>query len=230
MGDGMVGTKNFKFNMGGGEVLVDGSLSLRGKPAFQAGISMSGLDLKRVLRNSLEGYLSIQRTISSYGFNPVKFIDGLDGKGIVIIQNLKIPNFDLLNVSSNIIQNGIKEGKDYKKDIAKNSIIFPKVTGNLLLINGLLNGDATFSRELVSGSVEYEYKLFEGFLTKLSGSFASMIVRKKFEEPFVIYTPIACSGIITAPQCMAKWEQFDKVVEDAINLKKKEEEEEEDIS
>jgi hypothetical protein len=29
---------------------------------------------------------------------------------------------------------------------------------------------------------------------------------------------------------MAKWEQFDKVVEDAINLKKKEDEEEEDIS
>ena len=230
MGDGMISTKNFKFNMKGGEVLTDGSLSLRGKPAFQAGISMSGLDLKQVLGNSLEGYLSIQGTISSYGFNPVKFIDELDGKGIVIIQNLKIPNFDLLNVSSNIIQNGIKEGKDYKKDIAKNSIIFPKVTGNLLLINGLLNGDATFSRELVSGSVEYEYKLFEGFLTKLSGSFASMMVRKKFEEPFVIYTPIACSGIITAPQCMAKWEQFDKVVEDAINLKKKEEEEEEDIA
>ena len=82
----------------------------------------------------------------------------------------------------------------------------------LLLTTAFAKGDIKFSRELVSGSAEYEYDIFNKNVKSLSGSFAVMGKRTTEEEPFAFYVPFACSGKSVMPKCIIDWKQLEEMI------------------
>lgn len=214
--DGVINSEKLKFVYKNGKLDVNVALSLRGRPEIQMAFAGSGLDMDSLLNSPLDGYVSFQCNLKSFGFNPVKFISNASGKGKVIVQNLKIPNFDLLNMSKDVMVNGVRK-IDYKKVVSSNNLFFSKGEGNLLIEGGIIKSDIAFSRELVSGSAEFEYNFMSKVLRKMSGSFVAMMVRKPLEQPFPIYIPFACNGDPERPDCMIDWRQLDETVTKYVN-------------
>ena len=212
MSDGILNTEYLNFLFKNGKIDINSAISLQGRPEFQIAFAASGLNIDELLNSPLDGYASFQCSFKSFGFNPVKMMRNLNGNGKIIIQNLKIPNFDLLNMSKDVMINGVRRGVNYKNVISKNPLFFAKSEGNLLLENGILKADIVSSRELVSLSAEFEYDIFTHLVNKLSGSFATMMVRKPLEKPFAIYIPFACSGHPETAECMIDWKQLDETI------------------
>ena len=169
--------------------------------------------MHQLLNTPYNGYISAQIAGKTLGFNPVKWINNFSGNGKIIVQNLQIPHFDLLNLSKNIIQNGINKDINYNEIVNNQSLYFKQAEGNLLIENGIIRGDLTMSRELVSGSLEYEYLYTQNILKKLSGSFATMMAKERLSTPFPIYLPVACNGFLNNPQCLVDWKQLDETIE-----------------
>ena len=112
-----------------------------------------------------------------------------------------------------IIQNGINKEVNYGEIINNKALYFQQAEGNLLIENGAIRGDLTMVRELVSGSIEYEYLYSSNILRKLSGSFATMMTKERLSTPFPIYLPVACNGQIEHPECLVDWKQLEEAFE-----------------
>ena len=211
--DGEITTNNFSFDIASGNVKTNAEILLQGRPEMSFAFAISGIDMQQLLQTPSNGYISAQIIGKSLGFNPVKLINNFSGNGKIIIQNLKIPHFDLLNFSQNIIQNGINKEVNYGEIINNKALYFQQAEGNLLIENGAIRGDLTMARELVSGSIEYEYLYSSNILRKLSGSFATMMTKEKLSTPFPIYLPVACNGQIEHPECLVDWKQLEEAFE-----------------
>ena len=212
MNDGIIKSNNFTFRYKDGDVVANMVLAMQGRPDLKLGFSVSGININDIIQSPLNGYVSLQFNCKTYGFNPVQFIKKINGKGKFVIQNIKIPHFDLLNTSNEIIKHGIGQDVDYYGMILNKPLLFNIGEGNLFLENGIVKGNISLSRELVSGSANFEYNLYSKTLNKLASSFAMMMVRKRFETPFPIYITIACSGKVVSPECLFNWEQLKSLV------------------
>lgn len=210
--NGVIKTDGLLFKYCGGEIVTNMVMSLQGQPELNFAFSGSGLSMNDLVKSPLDGYISFQCNLKTFGFNPVKFVQGVSGNGRFILQNITIPKFDLLHMSSEIITNGIRNDYDYKNLVSKSSLSFAKGEGNLFLENGILKGDLSLARELVSGSVIFEYGIFTKILRQISGSFAVMMAKKRLSTPFPIYIPFACNGSTEKPDCVVNWEQLDDVL------------------
>ncbi len=210
--DGIVESNNLTFKYGNGEVISNAIFSLQGRPELKLGFSLSGVNINNIVSSPLDGHVSLQFNCNTYGFNPVQFFKKMSGKGRFVVQNIKIPHFDLLNMSNDVIKHGIKQDINYYDVISNKSLYFKTGTGNLLLDNGVIKGDISMMRELVSGSAEFEYNLYTETINKLASSFAVMMARKRFETPFPVYIAIACNGESTNPKCLFNWEQLKYVL------------------
>ena len=210
--NGVIKTEGLLFKYCGGEIVTNMVMSLQGQPELKLAFSGSGLLINDLIKSPLDGYVSFQCNLKTFGFNPIKFVQGFSGNGRFIVQNITIPKFNLLNMSSEIITNGIRNNYDYKNLVSKSSLSFAKGEGNLFLENGILKGDLSLSRELVSGSVIFEYGIFTKILRQISGSFAVMMAKKRLSTPFPIYIPFACNGNTEKPDCVVNWEQLDDVL------------------
>lgn len=210
--DGVFESKDFQFKYGNGDIFSNITLSLQNTPDLQIGLAASGINIDYLIDTPLDGYVSNQCKLTARGFNPYLFIHDMKGKCTMIVQNLYIPKFDLLNTSNYIITNGIKKGYNYGQLIGKNAMAFSQGKGELLLENGILKGDIAFARELISGSAEFEYNIDAKVITKLAGSFVMMVIREKLETPFAIYLPVACNGKPEEPECLVNWQQLEEVI------------------
>ena len=210
--NGIVKTEGLKLKYNNSDVETNVVMSLQGRPELQFALSGSGFLIKNIVNSPIDGYVSFQCNLKTFGFNPVKFLHDLNGEGRFIVQNITIPHFDLLGMSSEVITNGLRSDYDYKTAIKSSSLAFPKGDGNFLIEDGILKGDLTLSRELVSGSVIFEYGIFTNILRKMSGSFATMMSRKRLSTPFPIYIPFACNGEPKKPECLINWEQLDETI------------------
>ena len=210
--DGVFESKDFQFKYGNGDIFSNITLSLQNTPDLQIGLAASGINIDYLIDTPLDGYVSNQCKLTARGFNPYLFIHDMKGKCTMIVQNLYMPKFDLLNTSNYIITNGIKKGYNYGQLIGKNALAFSQGKGELLLENGILKGDIAFARELVSGSAEFEYSFDTDLINKLAGSFVMMVAREKLETPFPIYLPVACNGKPQEPECLVNWQQLEEVI------------------
>ena len=210
--DGVFEAKDMQFKYGNGDISANINLTLQNIPDLQIGLSASGLNIDDIVDSLLDGYISTQCSFKSRGFNPYAFIYDINGRCTLIVQNLYIPKFDLLNTSNYIITHGLQKSYNYGSMIGKNSLAFQKGTGSLLLEKGKIKGDIAMARELISGSAEFEYSFDTGLLNKLAGSFVMMVAREKLETPFPIYIPVACNGKPTEPECLVNWQQFEEVL------------------
>ena len=210
--DGVFEAKDMQFKYGNGDISANINFTLQNIPDLQIGLSASGLNIDDIVDSPLDGYISTQCSLKSRGFNPYSFIHDINGKCSMVVQNLYIPKFDLLNTSNYIITHGLQKSYNYGSMIGKNSLAFQKGTGSLLLEKGKIKGDIAMARELISGSAEFEYSFDTGLLNKLAGSFVMMVAREKLETPFPIYIPIACNGKPIEPECLVNWQQFEEVL------------------
>ena len=115
-------------------------------------------------------------------------------------------------MSSELLTNGIRPDYNYMDIVNKKPLVFSKGEGDVLIENGVSRGELSFARELVSGRLVFEYDLFNNVLNQLTGSFATMITKKRGSTPFPIYIPFACSGGINKQQCVINWDQFNEVI------------------
>ena len=212
MSNGVIEANNFKLKYRNGDISANLALSLQGRPDMQLAFAGSGFHFDDIIKTPLDGFISLQCNLKSFGFNPVRFVQNINGKGKILVQNIKIPNFDLLHLSSEVIMNGIRQNYNYKALASKNSLAFAMGEGNLLIENGIIKGDLTFSRELVSGSAAFDYNFLSNLLQKISGSFAIMMAKKRFSTPFPIYIPFACNGKPSQPNCITDWQQLDDTI------------------
>ena len=212
LNNGVFNSENLKFRYKNGEVNSNLFFSLQGRPELQTAFAASGFRLSDIVDSAVDGNFSCQCILKAFGFNPVKFIKNISGKGHIVVRNIKIPEFDLLHLSSEIITNGLRNGFDYSNVVRKRSLAFSTGEGNILIEDGILKSDLSFSRELVSGSILLEYGIFQNILRQLSGSFAIMIAKKRLSTPFPIYIPFACNGKPEKPKCMVNWDQFNEVL------------------
>lgn len=189
------------------------NVSLQTIPEINLGITATNIKLKDIISsNKIYGNLSSQCIFKSNGFNPVNYVNKTKGQCKVIIQNFSISKFDLFNTSISLIKNGVQNNIDYQQKIANKDIIFPQAEGEAIIDNGNINGNLKFAKELVSGSLEYEYNYINNIINKTSGSFAMMVKKKQNNTPFAIYLPFACNGKINNPQCIVNWEQLNQIL------------------
>lgn len=209
--DGNVYVDNLKMLYKDSKIDANSIISLQGRPDIQLAIAGSGFDLEDIVKSPLNGYLSFQISLRSGGFNPIKLITNMQGNGQYVVQNLQIPNFNLLGVSKQVISNGIQKDVDYYDIIGRNALAFKKGIGNLLFSGQSVKGDFSASRELVSGGGEFEYNFGSQTIKTASGSFAMIMTRKPADKPFPIYIPYACSGKATLPDCLVNWGQLNEL-------------------
>lgn len=213
LSNGIFTTDNLTYNIGEGTVKSIINLSLQGQPEINAGITLSKVSLKDIFDTRMDGLIYSQCLVHSTSFNPVDLIKKANGKCNLLLQNLQIPNFDLLNASSHTISNGVvKDIKFYKNMIAKKTLQFPKAEGNMTINEGLFSGVLRFQRELVSGNYQFNYNIIGKTIEKSSGIFAMMLSRIKQEKPFAIYIPVGCYGKLKKPECVVNWESLENAI------------------
>ena len=212
LNNGIFTAENLRFRYKNGEVNSNMAFSLQGRPELQFAIAGSGFYLSDISNTQVNGRISFQVSLKTFGFNPVKFTKEISGNGHIIVQNIVIPKFDLLHMSSELLTNGIRPDYNYMDIVNKKPLVFSKGEGDVLIENGVSRGELSFARELVSGRLVFEYDLFNNVLNQLTGSFATMITKKRGSTPFPIYIPFACSGGINKQQCVINWDQFNEVI------------------
>ena len=210
--DGNVYVDNLKMLYKSSKIDINSIISLQGRPDIQLAVAGSGFNLNDIIASPLDGYLSFQISLRSGGFNPIRLINNIQGNGQYIVQNLQIPNFNLLGLSKQVISNGIQKDLDYYDIIAHKKLAFSQGAGNLLFTGSSVKGDFSASRELVSGSGEFEYNFGNKIVKTASGSFAMIMTRKPADKPFPIYIPYACSGKANSPDCLVNWGQLHELI------------------
>ena len=212
LNNGIFTAENLRFRYKNGEVNSNMAFSMQGRPELQFAIAGSGFYLSDISNTQVNGRISFQVSLKTFGFNPVKFTKEISGNGHIIVQNIVIPKFDLLHMSSELLTNGVRQDYNYMDIVNKKPLVFSKGEGDVLIENGISRGELSFARELVSGRLVFEYDLFNNVLNQLTGSFATMITKKRGSTPFPIYIPFACSGGINKQQCVINWDQFNEVI------------------
>ena len=170
------------------------------------------MDTDFLIKSPINGNIYAQCIFQARGFNPVNWIKFLDGKCSFVLQSLTLQNFDLVSLSKSLVSTGIKKDIDYNDVVKGGALRFPQSNGNILINDGIAKGDIKFSRELVSGSAEYEYDIFNKKMKNISGSFAVMGKRTTEEDPFAFYVPFVCSGKSIAPQCIIDWSRLEEMI------------------
>ena len=212
MHNGVIETDNFALKQKSGNLNFNASLSLQGRPEIQVAFSASGFKINDILKTPIDGIISAQGAIKTFGFNPIKMKKNLNGNGLFVIQNVSIPHFDLLHLSSEIMTNGIRKKYNYNNIINNQPLSFQSGNGNFVISNEILKSDLSFSRELVSGNIIFEYGIFSNIIRQMSGSFAFMAVYKPLAQPFPIYIPFACNGKPANPECLIDWKQLEDTI------------------
>ncbi len=210
--DGTFETNDFTAEYGNGKISGNVVLFLRERPQINAGIVLSGIDIKKTITPYIGGLLSVQMEISSSSFNPIDFIKRLNGKGKFVINNLSIPNFNIQAIGIDSIKNGINKTTNYLQLIERSNLKFPQAEGNFIMENGIITANMMASTELVSCNANLEYIFTTQIIKKLFGIFAVVISRNKFESPMQIYIPYACNETILNPSCIFDLDQLNKVI------------------
>ena len=213
IGNGIFSSDNFTCKIpNGSSISAISKLSLQRTPEANIGITFSGVDTDFLIKSPINGNIYAQCIFQARGFNPVNWIKFLDGKCSFVLQSLTLQNFDLVSLSKSLVSTGIKKDIDYNDVVKGGALRFPQSNGNILINDGIAKGDIKFSRELVSGSAEYEYDIFNKKMKNISGSFAVMGKRTTEEDPFAFSVPFVCSGKSIAPQCIIDWSRFEEMI------------------
>ena len=211
--NGVINSKNnISFEYLGGRIESILSFSLQNTPSINLGITATGMPIDSIINEKLHGLLSSQCIFKTYGFNPIKALSDASGQCKIIVQNLSISNFDLLGASQSLVENGVKNDVNYDKIIHSKNIIFSEGTGECVLSNQILSGNLKFGKELVSGSLEYDYDFVKNKIDKSFGSFAMILRKTNNDNPMIIYIPFACNGKPDVAECLVNWEQLNGII------------------
>ena len=213
IGNGIFSSEDLTCKMSdGSSISAISKVSLQRAPEASFGITLSGVKTGLLINSPINGDVYAQCVFQARGFNPVNWLKFLDGKCSFVVQSLVLQGFDLLSLSKSLVENGIKKDIDYNNIVNNGTLYFTQSSGNILINDSIAKGDIKFSRELVSGSAEYEYDIFNRNIKNISGSFAVMGKRTTDEEPFAFYVPFACSGKPIMPSCVIDWSQLEEMI------------------
>lgn len=213
IGNGIFSSEDLTCKMPNGSSLsAISKLSLQRTPEASFGITFNGVKTGLIVKTPINGDVYAQCVFQTRGFNPVNWMKFLDGKCSFVVQSLALQNFDLVSLGKSLVGNGIKKDVDYNDIVNGGTLYFKQSNGSIVINDSIAKGDIKFSRELVSGSAEYEYDIFNKNVKSLSGSFAVMGKRTTEEEPFAFYVPFACSGKSVTPKCIIDWKQLEEMI------------------
>ena len=196
----------------GSSISAISKISLQRTPEASIGVTFNGINTDILVKTPINGNIYAQCLFQTRGFNPVNWMKFLDGKCSFVVQSLALQNFNLVSLSKSLVANGIRKDIDYNNIVNNGTLYFKQSSGDIIINDGIAKGDIKFSRELVSGSAEYEYDIFNKNVKKLSGNFAVMGTRTTEEEPFAFYVPFACSGKAIMPNCIINWKQLEEII------------------
>ena len=213
IGNGIFSSEDLTCKMpNGSSISAISKLSLQRTPEASFGITFNGVKTGLLVKTPINGDVYAQCVFQTRGFNPVNWLKFLDGKCSFVVQSLALQNFDLVSLSKSLVENGVKKDVDYNDIVNGGTLYFQQSNGSIVINDSIAKGDIKFSRELVSGSAEYEYDIFNKNVKSLSGSFAVMGKRTTEEEPFAFYVPFACSGKSVMPKCIIDWKQLEDMI------------------
>ena len=213
IGNGIFSSEDLTCKMpNGSSISAISKISLQRIPEASFGITFNGVKTGLLVKTPVNGDIYAQCLFQTRGFNPVNWMKFLDGKCSFVVQSLALQNFDLVSLGKSLVANGIKKDVDYNDIVNGGTLYFKQSNGSIVINDSIAKGDIKFSRELVSGSAEYEYDIFNKNVKSLSGSFAVMGKRTTEEEPFAFYVPFACSGKAVTPNCIIDWKQLEEMI------------------